>query len=196
MADVICRWRNPSPKTVVELVSLLPKKPMSSREFRDYVEAENEDFFHTPYQLACQLGLYYEGQEGYIPRFARDITTQEAQDYLEYWITRYYAPNPFTRSLSSLKEPVLLLESLVKYLESHGGKAKLKQALTDIFKDPMGNLDIITNTLNQYSKVIQVVNDTASLSVNYKQIMESLPNRKDKKAFFTFFYSDTTHCFI
>ena len=61
MADVICRWRNPSPKTVVELVSLLPKKPMSSREFRDYVEAENEDFFHTPYQLACQLGLYYEG---------------------------------------------------------------------------------------------------------------------------------------
>lgn len=190
MADVICRWRNPSPKTVVELVSLLPKKPMSSREFRDYVEAENEDFFHTPYQLACQLGLYYEGQEGYIPRFARDITTQEAQDYLEYWITRYYAPNPFTRSLSSLKEPVLLLESLVKYLESHGGKAKLKQALTDIFKDPMGNLDIITNTLNQYSKVIQVVNDTASLSVNYKQIMESLPNRKDKKAFFTFFDSD------
>ena len=190
MADVICRWRNPSPKTVVELVSLLPKKPMSSREFRDYVEAENEDFFHTPYQLACQLGLYYEGQEGYIPRFSRDITTQEAQDYLEYWITRYYAPNPFTRSLSSLKEPVLLLESLVKYLESHGGKAKLKQALTDIFKDPMGNLDIITNTLNQYSKVIQVVNDTASLSVNYKQIMESLPNRKDKKAFFTFFDSD------
>ncbi len=190
MADVICRWRNPSPKTVVELVALLPKRPMHSKEFRDYVESESEDFFHTPYQLACQLGLYYEGKDGYIPRFARDITTQEAKDYLEYWITRYYAPNPFTRSLSSLEDPVLLVDSLVKYLEEHGGKAKLKQALTDIFKDPMGNLDIVANTLNQYSKVIKVVDDTASLSVNYKQIMESLPNRKDKKAFFFFFDSD------
>ena len=190
MADVICRWRNPSPKTVVELVSLLPKKPMSSKEFRDFVEAKEDDFFHTPYQLACQLGLYYEGKDGFIPRFARDITIQEAQDYLEYWVRRYYAPNPFTRSLTSLEEPVLLVESLVQYLEDHGGSANLNQALTDIFKDPMGNLDIVTNTLNQYSKVIKVANDTASLSVNYKQIMESLPNRKDKKAFFFFFDAD------
>lgn len=187
MADVICRWRNPSPKTVVELVSLLPKKPMSSKEFRKHVEAQEPDFFHTPYQLACQLGLYYEGKDGYIPRFSRDITTQEAQQYLEFWITRYYAPNPFTRSLTTLTEPVLLLESLVKYLEDHGGSANLKTALTDIFKDPMGNLDIVANSLNQYSKIIKVANDTASLSVNYKQLMEQIPDRKDKMGFFFFF---------
>ena len=48
---------------MVELVSLLPKKPMSSKEFRKHVEAQEPDFFHTPYQLACQLGLYYEGKE-------------------------------------------------------------------------------------------------------------------------------------
>ncbi len=124
MADVICRWRNPSPKTVVELVSLLPKTPMSSRDFRDYVEAKNDDFFRTPYQLACQLGLYYEGKDGYIPRFARDITEEEAKDYLAYWVTRYYAPNPFTKSLTTLTEPVLLVESLVKYLEDKGGKRR------------------------------------------------------------------------
>jgi GTPase subunit of restriction endonuclease len=187
MADVICRWRNPSPKTVVELVSLLPKKPMSSKEFRKHVEAQEPDFFHTPYQLACQLGLYYEGKDGYIPRFSRDITTQEAQQYLEFWITRYYAPNPFTRSLTTLTEPVLLLESLVKYLEDHGGSANLKTALTYIFKDPMGNLDIVANSLNQYSKIIKVANDTASLSVNYKQLMEQIPDRKDKMGFFFFF---------
>lgn len=190
MADVICRWRNPSPKTVVELVSLLPKTPMSSREFRDYVESENEDFFHTPYQLACQLGLYYESKDGYIPRFSRNITTDEAKKYLEYWIRRYYAPNPFTRSLSTLEEPVLLVESLVKYLEDKGGSANLKTALTDIFKDPMGNIDIVANTLNQYSKVIEVNNDIASLSVDYKNTMETIPNRGDKKAFFFFFDTD------
>ena len=189
MADVICRWRNPSPKTVVELISLLPKTPMSSRDFRDYVEAKNDDFFRTPYQLACQLGLYYEGKDGYIPRFARDITEEEAKDYLAYWVTRYYAPNPFTKSLTTLTEPVLLVESLVKYLEDKGGSADLKTALTDIFKDPMGNVDIVANTLNQYSRVIKVSDDKASLVVDYKKIMETIPNRKDKKAFFFFFDS-------
>lgn len=187
MADVICRWRNPTPQTVVELVSLLPKKPMSSKEFREHVEELAPGFLHTPYQLACQLGLYFESNDWYIPRFSRDITTQEAQQYLEFWITRYYAPNPFTRSLTTLTEPVLLLESLVKYLEDHGGSANLNTALTDIYKDPMGNLDIVTNSLNQYSKIIKVANDTASLSVNYKQLMEQIPDRRNKMGFFRFF---------
>ena len=32
----------------------------------------------------------------------------------------------------------------------------------------MGNLDIVTNSLNQYSKVIKISNGKASLSENYK----------------------------
>lgn len=51
----------------------------------------------------------------------------------------------------------------------------------------MGNLDIVANSLNQYSKIIKVANDTASLSVNYKQLMEQIPDRKDKMGFFFFF---------
>ena len=190
MADIICRWRNPSPETIVELVSWLPKAPMPSKEFREYVETEHEGFFHTPYQLACQLALYYEGPDGYIPRFARDITVQEAREYLEYWITRYYAPNPFTKSLKTLAEPIRLIEALVHYLENNGNNVDLKQMLTDIYKDPMGNLDIITNTLNQYSKVIQISNGKASLTENYKQLMGATPNIKDKKGFFFFFFDD------
>lgn len=190
MADIICRWRNPSPETIVELVSWLPKEPMPSKEFREYVETEHEGFFHTPYQLACQLALYYEGPDGYIPRFARDITVHEAREYLEYWITRYYAPNPFTKSLKTLAEPIRLIEALVHYLENNGNNVDLKQMLTDIYKDPMGNLDIITNTLNQYSKVIQISNGKASLTENYKQLMEATPNIKDKKGFFFFFFED------
>lgn len=190
MADIICRWRNPSPETIVELVSWLPKEPMPSKEFREYVETEHEGFFHTPYQLACQLALYYEGPDGYIPRFARDITVQEAREYLEYWITKYYAPNPFTKSLKTLTEPIKLVEALVHYLESNGDNVDLKQMLTDIYKDPMGNLDIITNTLNQYSKVIQISNGKASLTENYKQFMGATPNIKDKKGFFFFFYDE------
>lgn len=191
MADIICRWRNPSPETIVEIVSWLPKTPMSSKEFREYVETDHEGFFHTPYQLACQLALYYEGPDGFIPRFSRNITKQEAQQYLEYWVSRYYAPNPFTRSLKTLNEPLLLVESLVKYLEEKGNNVDLQKALTDIYKDPMGNVDIVANTLNQYSKVIKVTNNKVSLSVDYKQIMESKPTIKDKKGFFFFFNADS-----
>lgn len=63
------------------------------------------DFFRTPYQLACQLGLYYESEEGYFfPRFDHDITTEEAEIYLFHWLPRYYIPNPYIskRDLTTL----------------------------------------------------------------------------------------------
>lgn len=181
MADVICRWRNATPKTVCEFVEKLPHEQMSSEDFRFHMEP---DFFRTAYQLACQLGLYYENNGVYIPRFTHNITKEEAQVYLEHWIHCYYAPNPFTKSLKGLEEPVFLVEELVKYLESHEGRADLREALTTIFHDHMGNMDIITNALNNYSKVIHVEFDQATLTPNYKEIMQTMPNRNDKEAFY------------
>ena len=98
MADIICRWRNGTPQTVVELVNSMPHKVMPSSDFRNYMTQHwNGDFFRTPYQLACQLGLYCEAEDGmFYPRFDHDITESEALDYLEFWITRYYVPNPYT----------------------------------------------------------------------------------------------------
>lgn len=181
MADVIYRWRNATPKTVCEFVEKLPHEQMSSEDFRFHMEP---DFFRTAYQLACQLGLYYENNGVYIPRFTHNITKEEAQVYLEHWIHCYYAPNPFTKSLKGLEEPVFLVEELVKYLESHEGRADLREALTTIFHDHMGNMDIITNALNNYSKVIRVEFDQATLTPNYKEIMQTMPNRNDKEAFY------------
>lgn len=181
MADVICRWRNATPKTVCEFVQHLPHEQMSSEDFRLRM---GYDFFHTAYQLACQLGLYLEDQDKYIPRFTHSITEDEAREYLEHWIQCYYAPNPFTKSLKGLTEPVFVLEELVKYLEQHDSSANLKDALTNIFHDPMGNMDIMTNALNNYSKVIVVKNGYAKLETNYKDYMKQMPNRNDKEAFF------------
>lgn len=181
MADVICRWRNATPKTVCEFVQQLPHNPMSAEEFRSHM---GTDFFHTAYQLACQLGLYYEDNNQYIPRFNHLITEDEARVYLEYWIQHYYAPNPFTKSLKGLEQPVYVVEELVNYLEKHNSSADLKKALTDIFHDPMGNMDIITNALNNYSKVISVKDGYAKLETNYKEYMKQMPNRNDKEAFF------------
>ena len=181
MADVICRWRNATPKTVCEFVQHLPHEQMSSEDFRLRM---GNDFFHTAYQLACQLGLYLEDQDKYIPRFTHSITEDEAREYLEHWIQCYYAPNPFTKSLKGLTEPVFVLEELVKYLEQHDSSANLTDALTNIFHDPMGNMDIMTNALNNYSKVIVVKNGYAKLETNYKDYMKQMPNRNDKEAFF------------
>jgi hypothetical protein len=181
MADIICRWRNATPKTVCEFVQQLPHEQMSIEDFRLRM---GTGFFHTPYQLACQLGLYLEDQGKYTPRFTRDITEDEAKEYLEHWIQRYYAPNPFTRSLKGLSEPVYVVEELVKYLEQHNSSANLKDALTNIFHDTMGNMDILTNALNNYSKVIIVKDGCAKLGTNYKDYMRQMPNRNDKEAFF------------
>ena len=153
MADVICRWRNATPKTVCEFVKILPHKMMSSEDFRSKMEPE---FFRTAYQLACQLGLYYEDKGIYIPRFENNISEDEAHKYLEHWIHCYYAPNPFTKSLKELETPVFLVKELVNFLEANNGTADLNLAMTAIFKDHMGNMDIISNALNNYSKVINV----------------------------------------
>ena len=181
MADVICRWRNATPKTVCEFVQQLPHEQMSAEDFRLRM---GNDFFRTAYQLACQLGLYLEDKDRYIPRFTHSITEDEAKEYLEHWIQCYYAPNPFTKSLKGLSEPVYVVEELVKYLERHGSSANLKDALTNIFHDPMGNMDIMTNALNNYSKVIVVKDGYAKLETNYKDYMRQMPNRNDKEAFF------------
>lgn len=181
MADVICRWRNATPKTVCEFVQQLPHEQMNAEDFR--LRMGNE-FFRTAYQLACQLGLYLEDKGKYIPRFTHSITEDEAKEYLEHWIQCYYAPNPFTKSLKGLSEPVYVVEELVKYLEQHNSSANLKDALTNIFHDPMGNMDILTNALNNYSKVIVVKDGYAKLETNYKDYMRQMPNRNDKEAFF------------
>ena len=97
MADIICRWRNGTPKTVVELVNSLPHNRMTNEAFRQFMQHSpwGNEFFHTPYQLACQLGLYCEAEDGYYyPRFDHDISEKEAQEYLEHWMPRYYVPNP------------------------------------------------------------------------------------------------------
>ena len=185
MADVICRWRNATPKTVCDLVSVLPKTEMSSNRFRDIMENQDAfpDFFHTAYQLACQLALYCEADGRYIPRFRTNISEEEARDYLCHWIRWYYAPNPYTKSLKATEQPVYLVAELTKYISEYG-EAPLGKVLETIFKDKMGNLDIVINAINNYSQVIKISNKNIAFAENYKEYMLDLPNRNDKLSFF------------
>ena len=188
MGDAICKWRAAIPKNVVELVNLLPHTILQENDFREYMEKKMPGFFHTPYQLACQLGLYYIDNNGiYHPRFEHDIGDNEASNYLKVFIRNYYVPNPYTaRGFKNLQRPILLERTLVEYLESVGGVSDFESALKEIMKEDVGNLTA-TKTLLSHSALLRFQGYQVSLQPNYKKLMEITTDRKDKSAFFNIF---------
>ena len=186
MADPICRWRNPYVNTIVELVDALPHEEMSSDDFRTIIEERWPGFLHTPYQLACQVGLYYESEDGmYHPRFDHDVDENEARLYMERWIARYYVPNPYTKSMKTLQQPQPFLASIIRYVYEHPDETELHSILEAVFQEKIGNIDIISNVLNTYTDFIKV--DTlgnVELTVKAYDFMKQYIDRNDKKAFF------------
>ena len=191
MADPICRWRNPYPKTIVQLVAALPHEPMPVEDFRAIVNAKWPNFFRTPYQTACETGLYYESDDGmYYPRFDHDITEDEARAYMKRWITRYYVPNPYTKSMTGLERPVPFVASIIEYIFKHPEENDLHSILESIFHEGIGNIDIISNVLNSYTDVVKVDSEgRIELTDKAASFMEQYPDRNDKKGFFFYFDS-------
>lgn len=194
MADIICRWRNASAKTVCQFISVLPKEEMSSGNFRDIMENQNiiPDFFRTAYQLACQLGLYYEENGTYFPRFTHEISEEEASAYLSHWIRWYYAPNPYTKSLKANDTPKYLVSELLGYIERNG-PSPIREALERIYDEPMGNLDIVINAINNFSQILKIENQIVNLSDNFMNHMEDLPERNNRDLFFKNFEKKNSH---
>ena len=189
MADAICRWRNGTPKTVVELVNSIPHTKMPIDVFRSYMENRwGGDFFRTPYQLACQLGLYCEAEDGYFyPRFDHDIDEKEAEDYLFFWLPRYYVPNPYTRKdgFQSIDCPTYFLKELYEYTRRNP-QCTYKEAYESCFHEKAkNNDDIIRNYINSYSRVLSFSRDGVLNITNVNPtIVFNNMDRNDKKAFF------------
>lgn len=189
-SDPICKWRTASVETVVELVSMLPKSQMTKEDFRNYMsKCYGGTFFRTPYQLALQMGLYYEDKDIYIPRFDHDITAEEALAYMQKWVRLYYVPNPFTkRGFINVVPPINLLNGIADYLDNHPSKSNLATAGAALFGGEMGNVGCVKYILNTYSKLIEVDNENNMrlLSHDYGKV-EVQNLRDDKKAFFEHF---------
>ena len=196
MADLICRWRNGTPKTVVELVKVLPHEKMPIEQFREKMKfCYSGEFFHTPYQLACQLALYCEAEDGYYyPRFDHDITENEAEEYLKHWIARYYIPNPYVRKdgFRNIECPTYFLKALCDYTQRHPN-CEYKDAYHKSFGETAkNNDDIIRNYINNYSKVLSFSKE-GILKLTGQSLEErfAFMERNDKKAFFfNFDFSD------
>ena len=189
MADAICRWRNGTPKTVVELANSIPHNRMPVDEFRAFMEDKwNGDFFRTPYQLACQLGLYCEAEDGYYyPRFNHDINEKEAEDYLFFWLPRYYIPNPYTRKdgFQDIDCPTFFLKELYDYTQRHPN-CSYKDAYESCFHETAkNNDDIVRNYINSYSQVLSFSKDGLLniTDVNPQNLFTDM-DKNNKKAFF------------
>lgn len=192
MADIICRWRNGTPKTVVELVNSMPHEVLTSERFRNIMSTKwDGDFFRTPYQLACQLGLYYESEEGYFfPRFDHDITTEEAEIYLFHWLPRYYIPNPYIskKGFNNIECPTFFLRTLYEYVREHPNCDYHDACLACFKEEAKNNDDIIRNYINDYSRILTFspqgklnITDINPLTVF------TIMDRTDRKSFFDIF---------
>lgn len=187
MGDPICKWRAARPHNVVELVNdILPHEEMPENDFYNIVDKSMPGFMHTPYQLACQLGLYAVVDGTYYPRFKNDIDEEEATKYLEKVVTKYYVPNPYTkRGFTNLNKPILLEKSIVEYLEKNPAQNDLEQILKHLIQEDVGNFTA-TKTLLSYSKLFTISGNTITLNPNYKD-MEIDVDRNNKRAFFEIF---------
>jgi len=189
-SDPICKWRAVSVDNLIELVSWLPKKAMKKESFRDYMFRNHDfDFFHTAYQLACQMALYYESEDGvFYPRFDHDPTRVEAEQYLHKWMERYYVPNPYTKRGFINVPPMHLLYALVQYIEDYPTKPNLATAGAALFGGEMGNITSVKTMLNSFAEILKIdANYDIQILVNRSGKIVVPFKRDDKKAFFEHF---------
>ena len=197
MADPICRWRNSSLKQLNEFNLLFPLKPISKTEGRAIV-AHNwsllggSDFFTTPYQLAAQMGIYYEDDSIMYPRFDRYIDLDCCNKYMQNWGRNYYAPNPYTKSMRQTHKPVVINKYLVNWITEKGEGLFFTDALEEMFAESIGNTDILINMINSFMDV-EIIEGKLFfkkqfIARKYPQeevFLEVDPN--DKKTFFDYF---------
>lgn len=194
MADPICRWRNVTVKQVCEFTQVLPHEPMEKALAHDVIKKNwfewdgSNNFFKTPYQLAVALGLYYEDNETFYPRFDHALSFEEAKTYILGWVRRYYVPNPYTESVNE-NNGIFVLNSLLQKIVNDGQYETLREALEGTYGITLGNEDIIKNMLNTFSDV--QVDEEGKLSLKDDiypyPTLEIQAVKGDKKAFFDMF---------
>lgn len=193
MADPICRWRNPYLDTVIELINLLPKEELPQQRAREIITHISPIFYRTPYQLACQLGLYYEINGRYFPKFTYTPTKDEVRHYLQNWIIHYCVPNPYTREFENL-QPFSIHSEICKILLKNQTSTDWDTIRNNIFGNTIGNNDILVNSINSYSPIISIDNGTVRLKngktydeLNFYTNIDISNDRNNKEYFFDLF---------
>ena len=203
MADPICRWRNSSAKQLLEFNALIPFHVLPIKQAREIIENRwicfgYHDFFSAPYQLAVQMGLYYEDNDYFYPRFEKPLVFEEAIEYMSRWAKLYYAPNPYTPSMNTTSCPIIINNFLVNWCFDHENPL-FDEALAAMFSENIGNYDILVNMLNNFSEVLIQDNHLTLKETAPKErydTVEVLVEKNDRQAFFNHFMPCYTPSYI
>jgi len=192
MGDPICKWRNASVWTAVELVSQLPKHAMPNNEFRHLMDSSiyGKAFNKTAYQTACQMGLYYiDENKMYRPRFDHNISNDEALAYMKRWVREYYVPNPYTaRKFSGMTQSYRLVAAIATFVKDNPTITNLETVCNTIFGEETGNLLCVRYIINEFSDIMEVDSDmNITLLHPVTEDLVVWNKRFDKKAFFETF---------
>ncbi len=189
-SNIICRVSNITPEMVCRYVKRLPKQIMTESRFRSIM---GKSWFQNEHQAPEQWGLYYIDGINYYPRFDRDISLQEAKDYIYHWMRNLIVINPYTRFKTTNDSKFVV--SIVHQLEQFPNEHDLKTIIRKIIDsdEPFVVNDIIANALNNYSEVLKVdiINKDeerfdVSLLPNYKKIINT-KYKMTKKEYFELF---------
>lgn len=162
----ICRWRFPSVRTTLEMINLLPKFEQSEADFKSQVDScYGGTFLSTPYQYACQQGLYYLLNGYYFPKFNDVPNVQEIQEYLENWIVNYTVPNPYMNSMSRDLQSFSIHEKLCQKMVQEGGEILWNETLQDIFGSILGNKDALKAAIRDFSPILNIVKNQDGIFV-------------------------------
>lgn len=185
--NLLCRVANATPEKVCEYVHKLPKEPMTYEAFRAFM---GKNWFQNIHQAPEQWGLYCLTKDGYIPKFKRDISIKEAEDYLRIWIRNFPLINPYSSFNKTCDLP--MVDSIVEHLKRNPDEHDLKKIISELinFNEPFVLNEIIVNAINNFSgklitKTIDKENESFEVYLNDNYVETNI--KMDKTAFFQLF---------
>lgn len=153
-ASPIGRGKNLTLETILSFLDAIPLESMQKNIFLAFGEARMKGWRQTHSQIARQLALYYEDENGIChPRFKNRITPEEAASYGCNWARKYFAPNPFTPSLAQFKGKETNIYAFVRQKVTEG-EISFSGICQKLFNTDLNNLDKVRVYLSNFTDLI------------------------------------------
>lgn len=141
----------------------------------DFTQIGNsyDGYKRTAYQFACQVGIENRGNDFFeVNKYLFYLDDEYIQNYLNFWILTYYAPNPYVASADNPK--IIWIDICEKILESSDLRIDYYQYFYDNInntinvKNPTnaGNPDTLKNALLEHGLYIKIQDDGRNIYID------------------------------
>lgn len=127
------------------------------------IKNDKDGYKRTAYQFACQVGIENKGNECFeVNQYLFMLNDEDLKKYLNFWISTYYAPNPYVKSES--KPKIIFCDIANKILESDDLEIDYYQYFHDNINENIdvekptnvGNPDTLLNALIEHSGIFKI----------------------------------------